>query len=540
LIGSSEFSEYRKKNAIFVDKTHFIEEFIESFAKIELILRPRRFSKSTNLSMLKSFFTIGTDKSMFKGLKIYENYELMDKYCGEYPVVFLDLKNVIGETWELTLLELWKQMRLCAAMHKDAYRKMGTDPFAVCEKYLERNVSCPDLHILGSSLFNITYDLYQYYGKEVIVLIDEYDTPLNNAHRLGFYDKAAKFFASFYSEGLKGNNAVEKACIMGIAELRCEGLPVGLNNLSVNSFSTEKYSSCFGFTIDEIKANFEVTDNDIERLKEWYNGYYFGGDQVINPWSIVNWWDNEKSFNSYWIQTCQTVELGKFLGGNELKMLYPLFYLLYEGDSYEIELSRTAVNYNNEWKLENIMTFLVLTGYLTYNENKVRIPNKEVKDYWKVHLLPQFNKAVKNKYGRRIQDLFMQDNLDVKVLTDIMTDTLMHTSAYDLVAEASYHCFFVGVFMACLNSEYEDITISSNKEAGREMYGINIKLFKPKKVCIFGFKHVHSERDLNPQVALQQIKEKQNYHMYQGLGYSIHLVGVSCYQKTLALAIDEL
>ncbi|RKP19439.1 hypothetical protein ROZALSC1DRAFT_28956, partial [Rozella allomycis CSF55] len=286
LVDSSSFEDYRKKSAYYVDKSLFIEEFINSGYKVEVILRPRRFGKSLNLSMLKSFFHIGSDPNLFKDLKIYEKKELMEKYCGKYPVVHLDLKDVVGSSFEECLDQLWKEFKRMVEPHqaviKSAYP--GQDVYGIYKRTSPR----PCTGTLSGFLKMVMKILCEYYKQRVIVLVDEYDAPLNNAQKEGFFDQTIDFFWRLFSEALKDNDDVLKnACIMGVFEIRASGLSPQFDNFVVHSYSDMRYSSCFGFTLEEVRQ-LGFDEGDVEKAMNLYDGFksLFNND-VAQEWQKI-------------------------------------------------------------------------------------------------------------------------------------------------------------------------------------------------------------------------------------------------------------
>ena len=298
-LGIDDFDAIIEKNTAFIDKTMFIKEWMENSAKVSVFLRPRRFGKSTNLSMLKSFFSSGADSNDFSRFLIGKEAEFLEMHCGKYPVVLLNMKNIRGDNWEQMLEKLWSMLR--HVMYSQASNLDVEDIDFIGINYRDTKER-PNETIADAFLLHLTTCLKKKSQKTVIVLIDEYDAPLNHAFRMEFFEKASRFFGSFYSNGLKDNPALEKACLMGIVEIRGPGIRSELNNMVLYSSSTEQFSQYFGFTQGEIS---EFLDGDVKRIEdvlEWYNGYFMGSDHVINPWSFMNYVRSRKLM-SYWVQT---------------------------------------------------------------------------------------------------------------------------------------------------------------------------------------------------------------------------------------------
>jgi hypothetical protein len=245
LIGTSNFDKIIEENAFVVDKSLFIKEFMDDPFEVSAILRPRRFGKSLNLSMLKSFFSIGAISSDFDRFFIANEKEFVINHCGQYPVIFLDLKDCKGETGEKMYQIIWKLIRQMVALHQEQLKNLDLASFALESPISYAPTNCS---VMGNLLAWLTSNLNKKYKNRVIVLVDEYDAPLNHAFRKGYYDQASSFFGSFYSQALKGNSALKKAYLMGIVEVRGAGILSGLNNINVYSVGDERYSQYFGFT----------------------------------------------------------------------------------------------------------------------------------------------------------------------------------------------------------------------------------------------------------------------------------------------------
>ena len=272
--------------------------------------------------MLKSFLSLNAAPESFDRFLISKEVDFVKSHCGQYPVVSLDLKDCQGDTWEDMYHEIWECIRKMVDDHKvelaDAIASL--DP-----KELDFNKRTPPSHF-SDMLSWLIKNLSKYHKKKVIVLVDEYDAPLNCAFRKNFYDKAASFFGYFYSKALKGNSALEKACLMGIVEVRGAGILSGLNNIGVYSVSHKKFSASFGFSKAEIEGLVK-SETDIEKVYEWYNGYTIGGNLVINPWSFMKWL-LRKQFESYWVST---ETLPTVISPQISEMMMPIFQILFGG-----------------------------------------------------------------------------------------------------------------------------------------------------------------------------------------------------------------
>jgi hypothetical protein len=394
LIGTSNFDEIIEENAFVVDKSLFIKEFIEDTSKVSVILRPRLFGKSLNLSMLKSFLSFGAVSSDFDRFLIANDKEFVSKHCGQYPVVFLDLKDCKGETWSGMYQKLWNRIRGMLKRH-----------FQISEVPPELNFTSLlppiDQEIVQSMLFWLTVSLNEKYGKRVIVLVDEYDAPLNHAFRKGFYDQASSFFGSFYSHAFVGNPAVNKACLIGTLDVLGPGILSGLENVAISSVSDTLYQSCFGFCIDEASAMLENVGrlDSFDNVMNWNNEYRIGSLTVINPWSFVIWL-HSREFESHWVQTSNAETILAVLNPDSNQNLIPMILILMTGQMLDVSPLESQVNYTKvHWDSDSILHFLVHIGYLTYSKHEssgfgqVWIPNQAVREQWDSDIVYLLHKA---------------------------------------------------------------------------------------------------------------------------------------------------
>ena len=518
-LGTDDFDKIIKEKAAFVDKTMFIKEWMEKGDEVSVILRPRRFGKSTNLSMLKSFFSFGAQSQHFSRFLIGKEIEFIKKHCGKYPVVFLNMSGIAGgENWEGMLNMIW--LRLRDAIY-DQKRHLDEDDMAFIGVNYRDATAQPNETIAGGFLKRLTRRLQKKYIQRVIVLIDEYDAPLNHAFRKGFYEKASSFFGEFYSNGLKSNFALKRACLIGIVEIRAGMYSGLLNNLVIYSSADERFSEYFGFTRDEVEDFLDRDEKRIQDVMKWYNGYYMGSHQVINPWSFVNYVDTGE-LKSYWVQTANIDSLSTALSPVLSLELIKILGELYEGKEHEIGELSTKVNYDDDADTDLILAFLVHTGYLTYKEGRVSMPNREVKYEWGDHVLGLADYGPRaSQFQQSVTDALYAKQFDIATLESVMRGILIKCSYHDLQSENSYHLFYFGIFiMACGASR-----VSSNLEAGYGGYDVQIALNKWKRLIIFEFKVSKDANDLEKDAkqGLKQIQEKE-HHNDQG-----HVLQLGCH-----------
>jgi hypothetical protein len=390
---------------------------------------------------------------------------------------------------------------------------------------------------VSSTLDWLITSLFEHYKKEVIVLIDEYDSPLNHAFRNGFYDKASKFFGKFYSCALKGNSALKKACLMGIVEVRGAGILSGLNNIQVYSVADRKYSSKFGFTKSEIES-IVGNETDMDDIYDWYNGYIIGDNLVINPWSFMTWLDR-KEFKSYWVNSAYLDTISTILSHHVKTILAPIFAILSQKkEKYEIAPLKTQVNYSNtDWDTTSILHFLVHTGYLTYNveQNKpfASIPNKEVYIHWEEEVTKLVKVAFEPQFQSRLQDSLR--DLNTVEIESLMKEMLLFCSFHDVSKqyENPYHMFYFGCFFVILHNG-NNVIVSSNREAGHGRYDVRIEFRDLKQVIVFEFKKSSSDRYLDEDAGTGLLQAEGNKYVSDMRGCKCLLIGVSFNKKLMS------
>lgn len=362
----------------FVDKTNFIKEFVQTPGHY-LILRPRRFGKSTNLRMLQLFLSnMDARRDLFTNYHIYQDQEFFQKHFKQYPVVHLSFKDLNqASSWEEMKMGLWEGLKMEAEQHD-----LPNFGFDLNQLHPPENMEY--------FLLKLSRKLRQKYGKEVYVLIDEYDAPLNNAFFRGFYPQASKFFGTFLSLAIKDNPCVLHTCLMGIVEVHGVGILSGLNHLNVCSIFSTNFSEYFGFLEDEIDrfCTDKITHSD---LMDWYNGYSIGNKSVLNPWS-VGMAANKRSLDPHWIHSATIVSLLNMFFLESSEVVAAVISFLRDPEyRHQIERPSPIVNYGSEcWSSKNVWSFLISAGYLTFEPNPAddytvfaKIPNHELRLFWR-------------------------------------------------------------------------------------------------------------------------------------------------------------
>ena len=523
-IGTSDFKELIEGNYYFVDKSFLIKEFLENGAKIILTPRPRRFGKTLNLSMLKYFFDIRTKndtKDLFNGLKIENEKEIM-QLQGEYPTIFLTFKNEKYMTYEdfkdgITLL--------LSNLYKEHEYLLESDRLSFFDKEEYKNMIGRNVSIahLSNGISMLMGYMNKYYGKKVMLFIDEYDVPIQEAYIRGYYDEMILLIRNLLTSALKDNNYVEKSLITGILRVAKESIFSGLNNMQVNTVLGLKFTDKFGFTEEELKElliyyNLQDKTDDI---KKWYNGYVFGGKTIYNPWSVLNYIDNnEVGFMPYWINSSSNDLIKRLLlkGDNNMKLELEK---LIEGNSISKVIDDNIVISEVEDSNENIWSFLLMSGYLNAvrTENiegllhcELKVPNKEVLIFYRNLIKKWFLETMTNQKYVLMLDTLISGN--IKVFNGLFKEFVINNLSYFDVSgkepERVYHAFVLGMLVS-LSESYE---VKSNKESGYGRYDVMII---PKDISKIGiiieFKKIDYFLDDTIEeattAALKQIEDKK-------------------------------
>jgi Protein of unknown function (DUF1703)./Predicted AAA-ATPase. len=523
-IGTSDFKELIEENNYFVDKSLLIKEFMENGAKIILTPRPRRFGKTLNLSMLRYFFDIRTKnetKDLFKGLKIENEKEIM-KLQGEYPVIFITFKNQKHISYvsfedgiKVLLSDLYKEHEYL--LYSDKLSKFEKSDF---EEIILRKAS---IGILSNGISNLMMYMNKHYGKKVMLFIDEYDVPIQEGYIRGYYNDMIVLIRNLLTSSLKDNPYVEKSLITGILRVAKESIFSGLNNLEVNTLLRKSFNDKFGFTENEIKelVSYYKYENDMQNIKNWYNGYIFGGEVIYNPWSVLNYLKNAREgFMPYWINSSSNDLIKRLLikGDNNIKLELEE---LIEGNSINKKIDDTIVMAEVEDSNENIWSFLLMSGYLkaVKTENiegvlncELKIPNKEVLIFYKNLIEKWFKEALTNQKYELMLNTLITGN--IKIFAGLFKEFVINNLSYFDISgkepERVYHAFVLGMLVS-LSNEYE---VKSNKESGYGRYDVMII---PKDISKMGiiieFKKIDYFLDDTieeaTEEALKQIEEKK-------------------------------
>ena len=507
-IGLSDFKELIEENYYYFDKTNLIDEVIKDGSKVKLFARPRRFGKTLNMSMLKYFFDIKEaeeNRKLFKDLYIEKTENFKEQ--GQYPVVFLSLKDLKARTWEEMERGIKNLLQEVFSEHKYLIKELDEFDLSILKKIINKEV---ELEGLKSSLKFLTKILYEKYNKKVVVLIDEYDAPLVSAYHNKYYEKAKDFFKTFYSSVLKDNPYLQMGVMTGIIRVIKAGIFSDLNNLNTYTILSDFYPNCYGLTEEEVKKalvdyNLEYEMGDV---KDWYDGYKFGKSEVYNPWSILNFL-HAKELRAYWVDTS-----GNDLINDVLKIVRKDIIRdlkkLFDGEGLKQNLSGTS-DLSRLLSEEEIWELMLFSGYLTVEEKIdedyyiLRLPNKEVRRLFKRTFIEKY-------FGRGNKLIDLMEALTENRIEDYeetLQDILLKSVSYNDTKkgnEAFYHGFILGMSLY-LEGEY---IVKSNIESGLGRYDVSIEpKNKNKRGYILEFKATNNVDKLEEisKEALKQIEE---------------------------------
>lgn len=534
--GIENFKTMIDKSAYYVDKTKFIEDVLSE--QVVLYTRPRRFGKTLNMSMLYYFFSIKEKENayLFDGLNISKNKDAL-KVQNKYPTIFISLKEMKSLTFDAQISSfsnviyelLEKNLEILSS---DQLSDTTKD---ILNKLHNRSSSAEDLKI---SLRVITNALYTYYQQKVIVLIDEYDVPLQAAYQNNYYEEMVEFLRSIFSSALKTNDALEKGVMTGCLRISKESIFTGLNNFTAYSVLNNISSEFFGFTELEVKQllkDYNLSEK-MDEVKEWYDGYQFGNKEIYNPWSTLMYVKNitqDVSFKpiSFWANTSGNDLVVKYIQNGD-KKLRKEFDVLMSGQSL-IKYIKPELTYREMDNINNIYSFLLLTGYLKVikdrgeNQYELVIPNKEVYEIYKQSFMSYFEDYTTSRKGELYQELVDGDAKKVNLL---LNDILLRSISYFDNQESFYHGFLVGLL-----NDYE---VVSNRESGNGRFDVCVL---PENilgtVVLIECKHSISEDDLidDAKEGARQIVEKKyleehRFKKYENaVGYGISFYKKQCY-----------
>ena len=533
-VGIDDFRKLRESHFYYVDKTRLIEQLLLNWSEVTLFTRPRRFGKTLNMSMLKSFFDIGTDEALFDGLYISGNKELCDEYMGKYPVIFLSLKGVEGLTYEEAFEAFVRIMgkevnRVSFLADSDKLTQIEREQYKGLT-IMKNGRLAFDKEKLISSLQLLSQLLYKHYGKKTVILIDEYDVPLDKAFQNGYYNEMVSLIRGLFGQALKTNEFLQFAVLTGCLRISKESIFTGLNNFKVMSITDTRFDEQFGFTDSEVKKLLSDygMDSHFDEVKEWYDGYHFGRADVYCPWDVINHADHlrddgDAKPQTYWINSSGNSLVKRLINRADSSTKDEIERLI-AGEAIE-KVIRQDLTYDEiENSIDNIWSVLFTTGYLTKvgevkladSESyayKLIIPNKEVREVFVLQIQEWFKAVVAN------------DNDTMKLLSKAILDkdetilarqlnivmgrmiSILDTKAPDDMKENFYH----GLLLGLLRGSNPEWLIRSNRESGDGFSDILIKPENPDLGIVIEVKYAKEFKKLDAacDAAMAQIKEKR-------------------------------
>ena len=549
-VGIENFEEIIKEDFYYVDKTAFISELIAGWSKVNLFTRPRRFGKSLTMSMLKHFFEPGGDKSIFDGLRVSEDKALCERYMGQYPVVSISLKGVDGLAFE----DAYARMRLI--IRGEALRlRVLRDSTAISgeerssyQRIIEENATESDI---SSSLQMLCELLEKHYGQKAILLIDEYDVPLDKAYVHGYYPQMIDLIRSMFSAALKTNDSLHFAVLTGCLRVSKESIFTGLNNLKVRSISDVRFDEYFGFTDDEVKkmlSDYGFEDRYTE-VREWYDGYLFGGQYVYCPWDVINYCDdlcdNPKAKpRAYWINTSGNDLIRKLIDKAADSTAQMDIERLIDGETITKTVNEQLTRSEIYSSIDNIWSLLYMTGYLTItgepdgNSYTLRIPNNEIREIYKKQVLAWFADKARAETDRLGGLYAAFETGDTSAISELLTDRLYYTVSFYDAYESFYHGFLLALLSTCAQWN-----VSSNQETGKGRSDILVWRKDRRLGFAIEIKNVKDAESLDAACdeAMTQLKEKDYTALLRKYGVrEIIMYGMAFCDKSCVVRAERM
>lgn len=548
--GIEDFKEIRTDGYYYVDKTALIEQVLDKRSKVTLFTRPRRFGKTLNMSMLRYFFEIGVDSTLFDGLHISQNTELCEKYMGKYPVIAISLKGVDADSYTKAKAQIIKIINREARRHRFLLKSENLDSFdkELLTQLLSRQM---EEDTITSSLQELTEVLEAHFSKKVVVLIDEYDVPLAKAYENGYYDKMVLLIRNLFGNVLKTNDSLAFAVLTGCLRIAKESIFTGLNNFKVYSITNTEFDETFGFTNEEVRKMlvYYGLDSHFEEVKAWYDGYRFGNADVYCPWDVVNYCEDHKEntnaeLQNYWMNTSGNEVIQHFVDSmNDPHMLTKSeLELLVSGDTVVKQVDEMITYKELYSNIDNMWSTLFMTGYLTQRGKEpdgryhLAIPNREICDCMVRRVLALFKRSVSQ--NQELLRSFCNAMLasDASTMEHALTEYMGKTiSIRDSFAKSIRENFYHGLLIGILGSQGA-WKATSNKESGDGFSDILIEVNEDdlRIGMVLELKYSKTENALDKECddALQQIEDKNYDQELREKGYTkILKYGIAFYHK---------
>ena len=516
-VGIDSFEKLRREGFYYVDKTGLIVDLMQNWGEVNLFTRPRRFGKTLNMSMLKSFFEIGGDTSIFEGLCVSREKQLCEAHMGKYPVVFVSLKGVDGLTFETAYNTLCRIItgEFSRLQYLASSDKLASNEKRFVEKMVNGEYGDADIR---DSLKMLCALLEKHYGQKAILLIDEYDVPLDKAYQHGYYDRMIDVIRAMFGAALKTNDSLFFAVLTGCLRVSKESIFTGLNNLTVHSISDVQFDEYFGFTDAEVRAMLHAygLDAHLEEAREWYDGYRFGGQDVYCPWDVINHCyalraDSKARPKAYWINTSGNDMVRRLIEKASDGTTQMEIERLIAGETITKTLNENLTHNEIDQSIENIWSLLYMTGYLTAAESpddnryRLRIPNREVRQIYMQQVLSWFREKTQADTEKLTGLYAAFETGDAAAITEYLNDQLLDTVSFYDARESFYHGFLLALLSTCANWR-----VSSNAETGKGRSDIIVERKDRKIGFVVEVKDVKDEAKLDAacETAMKQIEER--------------------------------
>lgn len=555
--GIEDFKEIRKRGYYYVDKSKLIEQLVEVGGKVTLFTRPRRFGKTLNMSMLRSFFETGADASLFDGLYISGNKEICDEYMGKYPVIFLSLKDVDGLKYENAKYRIMELI----GREAERYSFLGdSDRLSENEREqykaviaLQDGKYSMDENVLISSLRLLSHLLFRHYGEKTVILIDEYDVPLDKAFQNGYYQEMVSLIRGLFGMALKTNDSLQFAVLTGCLRISKESIFTGLNNFKVLSILDSRFDEQFGFTDQEVQKildDYELSSH-FEETKEWYDGYRFGNADIYCPWDVINYveqlrYDPAAVPQDFWSNSSGNAMVRRFIDMADVSTKNEIERLI-AGESIEKDVTPELTYDELDKSIENLWSVLFTTGYLTHKgrtesgKYRLVIPNREVRNLF-VKKIREWFSDVSRKDGQTLEqlcDAFVNKN--VKKIEQIFGDYLWNTISIrdTAVAKEKKENFYHGILLGLLGYKSTWL-IKSNAESGIGYSDILVEVPTNRTGIVIELKYAESgDMDAACEEAMRQIEEKGYVAKLKQDGMRNFIrYGIACFKKDCRVVVD--
>ena len=545
-IGIENFKELQKEDFYYIDKTYFIRDFLAGWAKVNLFTRPRRFGKSLNMSMLKCFFELGTDRNIFKDLNISKETAVCEAYMGKFPVIFLSLKGMNADTYESALEMAVQNIRgearrfqyLLDSDHLTSYDKEAFTE--LLQEHMTEGTLCSSLKILSELL-------EKHHDCQVILLIDEYDVPLAKAFERGYYDRMVLFLRNMFEHALKTNDSLKFSVLTGCMRISKESIFTGLNNLKVLSIAEVQFDEAFGFTDREVREMLEYygLSEHYEEIREWYDGYQFGNVEVYCPWDVINYCDalradQDAQPKNYWSNTSSNEAVRRFIQESDKAAVRREIERLVAGEIITKEIHQELTYKDMYASLDNLWSVLFTTGYLTQrgkpegNRFQLAIPNMEIRNIFTAQIMDFFKENVpKNGDAlREFCEALKTGNAKSveKILSEYLrrTVSIRDTFVKKPMKENFYHGFLLGIL-----GFGDSWSVSSNRESGDGYSDILVETDDGETGIVLELKYAEDGNlDAACKKALKQIEQKRYGEELEEEGI-LHILkyGIAFYKK---------